>query len=173
LPPIVDLSKVYSDSTPAELKAILENGYVSTPTEDPNDRSFVSQMQQSTTLVNQNPQQNIPTQNVNPMPAQQMGNANVGHVHQNQQHNSQMANGHVQNAQQFHSNQQTQVGNAPAQQVTHQQSGQVGMQANGVQHHSNIGMNAQNNVSHSNVAQNIPAPEVDDEIARMQAILNS
>jgi hypothetical protein len=44
LSPLIDLSKVYRDYTPSELRAILEQGYASAPTEDPNDRNFAAQM---------------------------------------------------------------------------------------------------------------------------------
>jgi hypothetical protein len=40
LKPLVDLTKVYKESSPAELKAIVSQGFVGMPTEDPNDRSF-------------------------------------------------------------------------------------------------------------------------------------
>lgn len=41
---IVDLTKVYKENTPAELKAIIESGFVKNTTEDPNDRSFAADM---------------------------------------------------------------------------------------------------------------------------------
>lgn len=44
LSPLIDLSKVYRDYTPTELRDILEKGYAAAPTEDPNDRDFSAQM---------------------------------------------------------------------------------------------------------------------------------
>jgi hypothetical protein len=40
LKPLIDLTVVYKESTPAELKAIVEQGFVGIPDADPNDRSF-------------------------------------------------------------------------------------------------------------------------------------
>ena len=44
LQPLIDLSKVYKDSTPSELEAIVKAGYVGLPSEDPNDRNFAAEM---------------------------------------------------------------------------------------------------------------------------------
>lgn len=40
LKPLIDLDKVYKETTPAELKAIVEQGFVGLPETDPNDRNF-------------------------------------------------------------------------------------------------------------------------------------
>lgn len=57
LKPLVDLTKVYKESTPQELKAIVDQGYVGAPSEDPNDRSFEAMPA------------GIPTENQAPAPA--------------------------------------------------------------------------------------------------------
>jgi hypothetical protein len=44
LKPLIDLTKVYKDSTVDELRAIVEQGFVGLPSEDPNDRDFTAQM---------------------------------------------------------------------------------------------------------------------------------
>lgn len=44
LKPLIDLSKVYKETTPAELQAIVEQGFVGLPETDPNDRDFTAEM---------------------------------------------------------------------------------------------------------------------------------
>lgn len=75
---VVDLSKVYTLNTPAELQKVIKYGYVSNSTEDPNDRNFMADapmldgqatagQQQTTAPVNQ------PAANVTPAPQQDQG----------------------------------------------------------------------------------------------------
>lgn len=44
LKPLIDLSKVYKETTPAELKAVVEQGFVGLAESDPNDRDFSADM---------------------------------------------------------------------------------------------------------------------------------
>lgn len=122
---LIDLTKVYKDTTPAELKGIVERGYVLNTSEDPNDRDFTAAPPTT-------------TQTQQPTNTQQQA-APQGNV---------------------------------AQPGTQQQSAPATTQASGSQLHSNTGMNAQTNVSPSS---QMPAglPNVDDDIAAMQNILNS
>ena len=128
LPALIDLSKVYADSTPAELKKIVEDGYVGNPNQDPNDRSFVADM---TNTPAHTPPQNVPSQPVQPMPAQQQTVGNVAQPAMNQQY----AAAHT--------------------------------QVSGNQNPSNTGTNVQQAASPSSQQ----LPNVDDEIAKMQKIL--
>lgn len=41
---LIDLTKVYKTTTPSEIKAIVERGYVGNAKEDPNDRDFTASM---------------------------------------------------------------------------------------------------------------------------------
>lgn len=44
LKPLVDLTKVYAENTPAELAQIVKQGFVGQPDSDPNDRDFTAEM---------------------------------------------------------------------------------------------------------------------------------
>lgn len=53
LKPLVDLGKVYKESTPQELKQIVDQGFVGLPSEDPNDRQFAADMPSGIPAENQ------------------------------------------------------------------------------------------------------------------------
>lgn len=61
LSPLIDLSKVYRDYTPSELREILEKGFAIAPSEDPNDRNFAAEMPSGLNQAQSTPQNSAPS----------------------------------------------------------------------------------------------------------------
>jgi hypothetical protein len=67
---LTDLTKVYKETTPAELKLIADRGYVPQTQEDPNDRNFAAQLPAGTNMAAQ-ANQMAPTPQLVQQPTQQ------------------------------------------------------------------------------------------------------